>query len=284
VLFYQGKWLIDMARSRNIKPGLFKNEILGVADPVFTIVFTGLWTLADREGRLEDRPLRIKTETIPYRDNIDINSVLNWLYDKKFIIRYSVNGDEYIQIVNFKKHQNPHKNEIESSIPKYIQQDETVPIKSEEVPSNSVALRLIPDSFNLDSRMEADASCRAEQPTRPRATFPISEIVSFLNEKSMRDFKESTKSTRKHIAARCKEGASVADFKAVISHKVDEWGTDPAMMSYIRPETLFGTKFEAYLQAAKAAGYFDNQGTFSVVLPTDYKPPGGFECSTNTRQ
>ena len=51
-----------MARSRNIKPSLFKNEVLGVADPLYTILFEGLWVLADREGRLEDRPLRIKAE------------------------------------------------------------------------------------------------------------------------------------------------------------------------------------------------------------------------------
>lgn len=53
-----------MARSRNIKPGLFKNEVLGVADPIYTILFQGLWVLADREGRLEDRPMRIKAETL----------------------------------------------------------------------------------------------------------------------------------------------------------------------------------------------------------------------------
>lgn len=68
-----------MARSRNIKPGLFKNEILGVADPIYTLAFQGLWLLADREGRLEDRPLRIKAETFPYRDGVDMNALLDWL-------------------------------------------------------------------------------------------------------------------------------------------------------------------------------------------------------------
>ena len=45
-----------MARARNIKPGFFKNEILGVADPLYSLLFEGLWVLADRAGRLEDRP------------------------------------------------------------------------------------------------------------------------------------------------------------------------------------------------------------------------------------
>ena len=48
-----------MARARNIKPALFKNEVLGVADPIATLLFIGLWTLADRRGILEDRPLQI---------------------------------------------------------------------------------------------------------------------------------------------------------------------------------------------------------------------------------
>ena len=100
-----------MARARNIKPGLFKNEVLGVADPIYTLAFEGLWLLADREGRLEDRPLRIKAETFPYRDGVDINAILDWLKENDFITRYTVAGKAFIQINNFGKHQNPHKNE-----------------------------------------------------------------------------------------------------------------------------------------------------------------------------
>lgn len=103
-----------MARARNIKPGLFKNEILGVADPLYTLLFQGLWLLADREGRLEDRSLRIKVEVFPYRDGIDMNAMLGWLARSGFIQRYQCGGLALIQILNFTKHQNPHKNEPES--------------------------------------------------------------------------------------------------------------------------------------------------------------------------
>lgn len=141
-----------MARSRNIKPGLFKNEILGVADPIYTIIFEGLWLLADREGRLEDRPLRIKAEIIPYRDGINMNEHLHWLSANGFIIRYNVDGVNYIQVVNFKKHQNPHKNEAESLIPQYIpdtcessEKIGTCPDNNGSTPADS--LNLIPDSL-----------------------------------------------------------------------------------------------------------------------------------------
>lgn len=139
-----------MARSRNIKPGLFKNEVLGVAEPIYTLAFEGLWLQADREGRIEDRPLRIKAETFPYRDGIDMDAILNWLQDQKFILRYEVSGKRFIQVLNFRKHQNPHKNETESDIPP-PEESERVPNLSEQEPSKSEALGLIPCSLIPDS-------------------------------------------------------------------------------------------------------------------------------------
>ena len=106
-----------MARARNIKPGLFKNEILGVADPLYTILFEGLWVLADRDGRLEDRPLRIKAETFPYREGLDMEAMLDWLATNGFIERYESKGVKVIHILEFAKHQNPHKNEVASELP-----------------------------------------------------------------------------------------------------------------------------------------------------------------------
>jgi hypothetical protein len=141
-----------MARARGIKPGLFKNEILGVADPLFTIAFEGLWCLADREGRLEDRPMRIHAEIFPYRHNVNPEDYLRWLADNGFIQRYSVGDKGYIQIVNFSKHQNPHKNEVESELPEYKElspMDEVVPIKSEPLgltPSSLTPSSLTPSS------------------------------------------------------------------------------------------------------------------------------------------
>lgn len=106
-----------MARARNIKPSIFKNEILGVADPLYTLLFEGLWVLADREGRLENRPLRIKAEVFPYRDGIDMPAMLDWLEHQGFIVQYEVEGKHYILILSFTKHQSPHKNEAPSDIP-----------------------------------------------------------------------------------------------------------------------------------------------------------------------
>jgi len=105
-----------MARSRNIKPGFFLNDELAECDPLARLLFAGLWCIADREGRLEDRPKRIKAEVLPY-DDCDIDQLLNQLAEHGFIIRYEIAGSQYIQIVNFLKHQNPHYKESESIIP-----------------------------------------------------------------------------------------------------------------------------------------------------------------------
>ncbi len=105
-----------MARSRNIKPGFFKNEDLIELPFETRLLFIGLWTLADREGRLEDRPKRIKIELFP-GDNCDVDDLLQQLADKDFIIRYEVNGKKYIAIPKFKKHQQPHVKEKASEIP-----------------------------------------------------------------------------------------------------------------------------------------------------------------------
>ena len=105
-----------MARARNIKPGLFTNEVL-VDLPAFDrLLFIGLWCLADREGRLEDRVKRIKMELFPC-DNYDIDAGLNNLVGAGFITRYTSEGHTVIEVSNFTKHQNPHGSEKDSDLP-----------------------------------------------------------------------------------------------------------------------------------------------------------------------
>jgi len=64
-----------MARARNIKPGFFMDDVLAEIEPLGRILFAGLWCIADREGRLEDRPKRIKAEVLPY-DECDMDNLL----------------------------------------------------------------------------------------------------------------------------------------------------------------------------------------------------------------
>lgn len=72
-------------------------------------------------------------------------------------------------------------------------------------------------------------------------------VISYLNEKTGSKFKWQSKDTQKHINARVTEGYTLDDFKNVIDTKCAEWLGDSRMCKYLRPSTLFGTKFEAYL-------------------------------------
>lgn len=163
-----------MARARNIKPALFKNEVLGVADPLYTLLFEGLWVLADREGRLEDRPLRIKAEVFPYRDGIDMAAMLGWLEKAGFVQRYQCGGLALIQILNFTKHQNPHKNEPESiySAPEEIATPPEI-IGSARADSGF----RIPDPGLSKPGVPAEPAPKSKKKTGMPADFGISERV-----------------------------------------------------------------------------------------------------------
>ena len=78
-----------MKRTRQINPGFFTNDELADITPLGRLLFAGLWVIADREGRLEDRPKKIKAEILPY-DNCDVDDLLNQLQNAGFIKRYKV--------------------------------------------------------------------------------------------------------------------------------------------------------------------------------------------------
>lgn len=185
-----------MARSRNIKPGFFTNDELAECSPYARLLFAGLWTIADKEGRLDDRPKKIKALVLPF-DTVDCDDLLAQLHAKNFITRYVVEGNGYIQINNWKKHQNPHCKEAASDIPELSKQESSKeeapgkpdanPVQLSEENSQPIeineaqemhgastvqeqgennlnpadSLNLIPDSLNLIpyNTQPADAAC-----------------------------------------------------------------------------------------------------------------------------
>lgn len=100
---------------------------------------------------------------------------------------------------------------------------------------------------NLEERVLVETTSEST-----KEDIPFSAIIDYLNEKAGTHYRPSTAKTREHIRARWNEGYHLDDFKRVIDVKVAEWmGTD--FQRYLCPETLFGTKFEKYLnQPAKS--------------------------------
>ena len=102
-----------MARARNIKPGFFQNEELAELAPIDRLAFIALWTVCDYKGCLEYRPKRLKIQLLPY-DDVDIEKTIKNLESMGFVQVYQIDNENYIKIINFEKHQNPHKNEREA--------------------------------------------------------------------------------------------------------------------------------------------------------------------------
>lgn len=214
-----------MARARNIKPSLFKNEVLGEADPLLTILFTGLWCLADREGRLEDRPKRIKAEIFPYRELPDFNGYLTELERMGFIHRYSAKNQAIIQVLNFKKHQSPHKTERHSELPEKTEESDSCLI-TEDAPLNNESLTvkesLIPDSLIPDSLLEDTASNeaapkkseRAKRKTRVPENFTVTRaLIAWAEEKNYGHI-DLANETEKFIDYWKRKGKANADWNA----------------------------------------------------------------------
>lgn len=105
------------ARTRDIKPGFFENEDVGSLTFAGRLLYIGLWTLADREGLLEDRPMRIAKQLFPFDRRLNIEALLGDLEDKRFIVRYEVDDKRVIWMPTFRKNQRIHPNEARSRLP-----------------------------------------------------------------------------------------------------------------------------------------------------------------------
>ena len=83
--------------------------------------------------------------------------------------------------------------------------------------------------------------------SRNSTRVPYKEIIDYLNEKTGRNYKHTAKANQRVIKARMNEGYTLEDFKTVIDKKYDEWNNDTKMKKFLRPETLFSTNFDRYL-------------------------------------
>lgn len=91
-----------------------------------------------------------------------------------------------------------------------------------------------------------------QTPAQPKEPDPVEEVIDHLNQRAGTHYKPTTANTRKLVKARLKEGFTVEDMKLVIDKKCSDWLNNRDMVQYLRPETLFGSKFESYLNAKSA--------------------------------
>lgn len=127
------------------------------------------------------------------------------------------------------------------------------------------------DQQNLEERILVETTSEST-----KEDIPFSAIIDYLNERAGTHYRASTAKTREHIRARWNEGYRLDDFKLVIDVKVADWLGDEKMARYLCPDTLFGTKFEKYLNQPMKA---DTQPTGRL---SDYNFAGRQETITVT--
>jgi uncharacterized phage protein (TIGR02220 family) len=224
-----------MARTRSIKPEFWDDEKLTSVSRDARLTFIGMWNHSDDYAVVKGHPLWLKNKIFPY-DEIKPAEFQRWLQELeniKCIIPYEANGEKYYYIRTFGKHQTINR--------------------PSQVKNPSPPDTLIEYSVSYTGGLSAETETETETETgvpEPADEIPYKEIIEYLNLKTGKHFNHGSKETRTKIKARWGVNGSrrsLQDFKTVIDNKCAQWLTDEKMISFLRPETLFGTKFESYL-------------------------------------
>lgn len=226
--------------SRIIKESICTSEDINKISSNAEVLFYRLIVKADDFGCYYGNIKIIKSTCYPLKsDEIKDKQIISWLNELVNVglafIYADDDGKQYLKLTKWEKHQQKRANKPKFPLP-----------KSSDINCNQVIANVT--VFENENENENDIlSCDF-----------FKSVVEYLNEKAGTKYKHSTDKTKTLIHARQSDGFTFDDFKTVIDKKVAEWsGTD--MAKYIRPETLFGTKFEGYLnQKAKDASDFSD--------------------------
>ena len=125
------------------------------------------------------------------------------------------------------------------------------PIEPESEEESNAESKQASDIYSSSSLPLPDSPSEEEGCGEEDGGIPYTEIVAALNEALGTSYRPTSKKTRQLIHARWEEGFRFPDFEAVIDTMAAAWVDDPKMSAYLRPETLFGPKFESYLNRPK---------------------------------
>lgn len=217
-------------RIRALKPGFFRNETLCELSSWHRLAFAGLWCSADRDGRLEDRPKRLKADIFPY-DDLDLDAILWDLVHAGFIVRYTVQLRDLIWIPTWDAHQHPRQDEAKSTLPPYVMGSDRV---SGIDATTSPVSRAIDTEPSLPSDEPADAqrmgngrwevgdgkwgTPTALSPPATRATCRSADLVELWNATTKPPIprcREVTEDRRRKIRQRLARRPDLAEWRAI---------------------------------------------------------------------
>lgn len=202
-------------------------------------LFFQLCMEADDDG-IVDNPNTIARACQATKEDMQI------LKDKRYVLTFE--NSNVIVIKHWKMHNTIPKDRYHPST--YREELSTLTVKDNGAytEKNRSVTDCIQNVTEPNTRLDKNRLDKNSNKISDNVAIPYEEIVSYLNEKAGTRFSAATKSTMNLIKARFRDNPNytVADFKKVIDNKVKDWeGTERRI--YLRPETLFGTKFESYL-------------------------------------
>lgn len=239
-----------------LKTDMFENdkikliEALPAADTIIVI-----WVkLLAAAGKANLNGYIMLTENIPMNTeematifNRDINTVRLALQTFQRYGMIEVEG-EAVRIKNWDTHQNIDGMErvrLQNRERKRKQREKEKQLQLGHVTSRDSHATDIDKELDIDIEKEIDKEKKDIVPDKSD-TIPYASILDYLNEKANTAYRATSKATQQLIKARFSEGFTEHDFYKVIDNKTTTWlNTDFA--KYLRPQTLFGTKFEGYL-------------------------------------
>lgn len=237
--------------------------------------YEGLTQLADDSGCLEDSSFAFKLHLFPspLDSDMTVELLTKWrdeLVGQGKLVPYEVVGKRYLFMVNFHKHQTLDKptppSKASIPLPPWVIWEEVIDEKGRvsrrqsryvviggHKPDNGrttpgrVPVELEPElELELEPELELNNNV-GQAPDPAPEKVPYKKVIDRLNEVCGTNFKHDIKTTQSHVKARWNEGFRLDDFYKVIENKARDWLTDPERVQFLRPQTLFGTKFESYL-------------------------------------
>lgn len=188
------------------------------------------------------------SENIPYTDemlatifNRPLNTVRMALDVFKQFGMIEMDSNNFISVSNWEKHQNV------AGLEKIREQTRQRVAKHREQKKLSQPKEECNVTVTQGNATEEELDKELEEEKEKKEKIPYVEIVTYLNDVVGKNFRSTTGKTREVIRARWNENFRLDDFKRVVDIKAKEWKNDSYWKRFLRPETLFGTKFEGYL-------------------------------------
>ncbi|MBU6392536.1 MAG: conserved phage C-terminal domain-containing protein [Planctomycetes bacterium] len=255
-----------MARIRTIKPEFYTDSKTGSLSGNATKLFIGMLTFSDDYGVIEHDLAALKAKIFPYAIGSAskvITKPLDEILKSGLVLIFKWDKNTYFWIKNFTKHQKvdrPGKPLIEN-----FTIDKLLNLLNSSNPRESSPCSVVEGSVVEGSVVEGKGEESSVVSGKPTV---VEQVVSHLNTILQTDYKSNGKKTKALIEARLNEGRTLEDFKKVVDIKFAEWNNNPKMHQFLRPETLFGPKFESYLNQKpppKVMGTDKTQGNWDLI-------------------